>query len=628
MKRFKPNVIYVALLVVVCLFMSGAIYSVYRLSQSPRLIPHGPLGEGLGAVLQLESEVVDLLHLLARFNDETANMSADRISLQLDVVWSRKMILDSGAVHLFISTIPGYVDTLQIVQSTLEAVDPLMAQIQAGDPEAANAMYTQLAPLQQPLHMLSVEVVHWHVATLATTAVQTRQLLSNTMMFLIIALLSGSIISVLLMWQIRTVTREVAVRRAAERAAEERTVELRVANEELAATTRAKDEFLAGMSHELRTPLNAIMGLSEIMQKERSLSDKQRRHLRIIHESGQHLLALISDILDIARVGAGELQLVFEAVSVEAVCQAALQLIKPVADKKHQYITTRMDNTAHTIRADKRRLTQILVNLLSNAVKFTPARGHIGLEVERDADAGVVRFIVWDNGIGIAKEAMTRLFEPFVQLDSGLSRQYSGSGLGLSLVYHMAELHGGSVSVESTVGKGSRFTVFLPWSAVAQDEKTPMVIDAGEQATSAQVSEDASATSKRPLILVTEDNEAYALILAEYLQTEGYQVIVAGDGSEAIQCVRDRHPDLILMDIQMPGMDGLEAIHRLRNEEKLTIPIIALTALAMPGDRERCLAAGADAYLSKPVNMQYLLTFIGSQFVKTTFHATPSPFPM
>ena len=247
---------------------------------------------------------------------------------------------------------------------------------------------------------------------------------------------------------------------------EERTVELSAANAELARAARLKDEFLASMSHELRTPLTGILGLSEALQLQvyGPHNEKQLKALRSIEESGQHLLNLINDILDLSKIEAGKVELQIGAVAVAEVCQASLRMIKEIAQKKKLKVSFNLDMLVTTAQADSRRLKQMLVNLLSNAVKFTPEEGSVGLEVEGDAAHKTVRFIVWDTGIGIAPEDMPRLFRPFVQLDARLAREYSGTGLGLSLVQRMADMHGGSVTVESEPGKGSRFTITLPWA--------------------------------------------------------------------------------------------------------------------------------------------------------------------
>jgi PAS domain S-box-containing protein len=393
----------------------------------------------------------------------------------------------------------------------------------------------------------------------------------------------------------------------------ERTAELSKANAELARASRLKDEFLAGMSHELRTPLNTILGSSEILQSETfgALNERQAKYARNIEESGRHLLALINDILDISKVEAGKLQLEIGPVSVAAVCEASVRMVKQLAHKKQLDLSTTFNNTVTTLQADERRLKQVLVNLLSNAIKFTPAGGKIGLEVGEDPAREAIYFCVWDTGIGISKEDMDRLFQPFVQLDSSLSRQHAGTGLGLSLVSRMVELHKGGVSVESGVGQGSRFTIFLPYSEPATavnpvDERKP------EASRPVQAALDHWQTGKeKPLILLADDNEDNINMILDYLQEQGYQVIVARSGSEAIARANEDRPDLILMDIQMPEMDGLEATRRLRaNPGLLQVPIITLTALAMPGDRERCLEAGANDYLSKPISPRELVKTI------------------
>ncbi|HEX9924347.1 MAG TPA: response regulator [Anaerolineae bacterium] len=394
----------------------------------------------------------------------------------------------------------------------------------------------------------------------------------------------------------------------------ERTAELRTANVELARAARLKDEFLASMSHELRTPLNGILGMTETLQEKiyGPLNERQLKALQRVEESGRHLLALINDILDLSKIEAGKFDLQIGPIPFEAVCEASLRLIKQEAHKKRLKITASIDAAVTTLHADKRRLKQILVNLLSNAVKFTPEGGQIGLEVVGLPEPQVVNLTVWDQGIGIAPEGMDRLFKPFVQLDSALARQYEGSGLGLALVYRMVEMHGGSVTVESEIGQGSRFTVSLPW----QETDTPDTMDESPDQPSLLALEHlaSSSNSQGPVVLLVEDNETLIETVVDYLQNKGYRLIVAQDGENAIEQATLKQPDLILMDIQMPGMDGLEATRRLRADATLVaIPIIALTALAMPGDRERCLEAGANEYLSKPVSLKRLVSVIEAQ---------------
>jgi PAS domain S-box-containing protein len=388
------------------------------------------------------------------------------------------------------------------------------------------------------------------------------------------------------------------------RRVEERTEELALANAELARSARAKDEFLASMSHELRTPLTAILGISEALadQVYGDLTKGQTKAVTTIEESATHLLDLINDILDVAKVEAGRMELTWDQVPVAELCEASLRLIQQSARRKGLTVEATLDPAVRIVPGDSRRLKQVLVNLLSNAVKFTADGGQIGLEVAGDAAAGRARFTVWDTGIGIPKGQLDKLFRPFVQLDNKLSRQHSGTGLGLALVYRMTGLHGGRVDVRSTPGKGSRFSVLLPWS-----QDAPGIGHESLQSDRSTRAADRRAQNGGAMLLIAEDNQDTRAMLCDYLQHMGFRVLPACDGAEAVTAAAEHRPDLALMDIQMPGMDGLEAIERIRGIPPLSnVPIIALTALAMPGDRERCLEAGADEYLSKPVGLKEL----------------------
>jgi PAS domain S-box-containing protein len=395
----------------------------------------------------------------------------------------------------------------------------------------------------------------------------------------------------------------------------ERTAELNRTNLELEHANRAKDEFLATMSHELRTPLTSILGLSESLLEQRrgSLNEHQQNSIQIIESSGSHLLELINDILDLSKIQAGKLEFFPQPISVEEICKASLAFVKAQAVKKSIDVSYENEASISRIYADPRRLKQILVNLLINAVKFTPENGQVSLQVHTDLEQELVQFSVIDTGIGIAPEDLQKLFQPFVQVQSSLNRQYEGTGLGLALIQKLTDLHGGSVQVESEVGKGSRFTINL---AYKQDEisklETPQTsagLPIGKQSSKAKVASERVVA--RGLILLAEDSMANILTIGDYLESHGYEVIIAHDGLEAIQKADAINPDIILMDIQMPVINGLDAIARLRGNPRFTsTPIIALTALAMPGDRERCLLAGASEYMSKPVSLKSLMNTI------------------
>lgn len=396
-----------------------------------------------------------------------------------------------------------------------------------------------------------------------------------------------------------------------------RTEELNQTNIELEYANRAKDEFLATMSHELRTPLNSILGLSESLLEQRRdpLSEHQQRSLQIIESSGRHLLELINDILDVSKIEAGKFDYYPQIIVVDELCRASLSFVKEQATRKSITVTYEEETPVNKVYADPRRLKQILVNLLTNAVKFTPENGQVILQVRADAEQDRIQFSVIDSGIGIALEDLKQLFIPFSQVDNSLTREYEGTGLGLALVQKLTDLHGGSVDVESEVGRGSRFTINLPLGKeiVAQQEiiASGRELSINEQAGKSNLP--AEEQLERGVILLAEDHMANILTIGDYLESHGYQIVIAHDGLEAIEKAEEFHPNIILMDIQMPALDGLEAIRRLRALPRFaSTPIVALTALAMPGDRERCIEAGASEYMSKPVGLKKLLHTINN----------------
>lgn len=444
------------------------------------------------------------------------------------------------------------------------------------------------------------------------------------------------------------------------RAEQEALSQLQEKNTELARATQLKDEFLANMSHELRTPLNAILGMAECFQDGiyGDLNSQQLGAIATIQTSGSHLLELINTVLDVAKIQSGKLELDIAPTLVTELCYSCLALIKPLADKRQITLIPEICTDVGTIDVDERMMRQVILNLLSNAVKFTPNGGRIWLKVEVLADPvadapatppstlSALEFQVIDTGIGIEPEHLAHIFDSFVQVNGRYNRQYAGTGLGLTLVKHMTELHGGSVGVTSTVGQGSCFTIRLPYhqrpeAATRQLSETllealhPGGIDQNRNghlpsqsvqtdghsqnqaipaASHLRLSQHFSSPSKPPLILIAEDNLANFDTFSEYLMMKGFQLIHAHDGKEAVQMTQQHQPDLVLMDIQMPKVSGLEAIQQLRSIPKFQqLPIIALTALASIGERERCLAAGASEYLSKPLKLRYLLEVVQQQ---------------
>ena len=418
--------------------------------------------------------------------------------------------------------------------------------------------------------------------------------------------------------------------------------QLEITNAELARATQLKDEFLANMSHELRTPLNAVIGLAEGLSAEvyGPLNYRQRKTLVTIHRSGSMLLSLINDILDLSKIEAGKLELDMTVLNVRRLLESSLTFVRQMASTKHVQLECHYNQPVGSrYLGDERRLCQLLVNLLSNAVKFTPDGGRVSIEVndgglpleaERALDGEIsperraaswLSIAVADTGIGIAPEHLAKLFEPFTQIDSSLARAHNGTGLGLALVQRIAWLHGGAVTVDSTLGRGSCFRVWLPPSLVSPLPVPGRELVSGGGAgdhddrerggPAAALPGGGEGGRRVPQILIAEDNETNIQVLRDYLLARGYGVLLAHNGLEAVRLARSERPDLILMDVQMPLVDGLAATRRIRGDVSLAeLPIVALTAHAMAGDRERCMEAGMTDYLAKPVKFPLLLEVI------------------
>jgi PAS domain S-box-containing protein len=389
---------------------------------------------------------------------------------------------------------------------------------------------------------------------------------------------------------------------------------LRKANIELERTTRLKDEFIANMSHELRTPLNAILGLSEALEQGifGMLNSQQSNSISTVRKSGTHLLYLINDILDLSKIESGKFKLNLEQVNLKALCNSSLDCVRHQAFNKNIKLNSQITQDVTEIEADERHLRQVLVNLLGNAVKFTPEQGEVTLIVSVNFAESTISFKVSDTGIGIAPEEQEKIFQPFVQIDSRLSKSYPGTGLGLALVKHITEMHKGQVHLQSELGQGSLFTVTLPFKNYCKDNAEKEGIFPENYAQdlndkpSKKITEHHQKPTK-PLILIAAHNEANVDSIIDYFELKGYQLIVAKNGLEAIQIAKQQQPQLILMDLKMPGMDGLEAIRRIRSEpDTALIKIVALTAFAMPEDREKCLQSGATDYLAKPFSLKNL----------------------
>ncbi len=375
--------------------------------------------------------------------------------------------------------------------------------------------------------------------------------------------------------------------------------------DEAEAASAAKSGFLTNMSHELRTPLTAVIGFSDLLgdQLFGKLNEKQLGYVKEISAAGRHLLRLINDILDLAKVESGKMEIRMSPVDLSELLGHCLIMIRETAVKRGLAVDLKVSEQLYEekILADDVRLKQIVMNLLSNAAKFTPAGGKIRLEAEILGEEILVS--VSDTGVGLKRNDQERIFQAFEQLDSSFSRQQQGSGLGLALVRKLVELHGGRIWVESEgEGHGSTFRIVFPFIRWEQKVEAQQLTES-ESSPPTALPDFSGEEKDHPKVLVVEDNEPNMKFTTELLEVAHYQTIQAFSAEEAIKKAETEHPALILMDISLPGMDGLEATQILKqNIATSSIPIIVLTAHAMKDDENRAKAAGCDAYLLKPVN--------------------------
>ena len=383
------------------------------------------------------------------------------------------------------------------------------------------------------------------------------------------------------------------------------------ANQSAQAANLAKSQFLATMSHELRTPMNGILGMSQLLLMPGCSPQDQREYARTILNSGQTLLTLLNDILDLSKVEAGKLELNRAVVDPEQIMHETLSLFSELAQSKNLQIQTVWHGPKQCYWSDPTRLRQMLSNLVSNAIKFTD-QGFIRIEgtaVAAQEDTAVLTFAVTDSGIGIAEDKQALLFTPFSQVDSSASRKFSGTGLGLSIVQKLARLMGGEAGVESSFGHGARFW----FSAHVDILRTDTESNCGERLLPGEPAwPEVQVPEMQPTrVLIVEDNPINRKVLMAQLQRIGIQVESSENGQAAVAAIEaGLAPDLVLMDCRMPIMDGFEATRQIRLLEgtsgRARLPIIAVTANAFADDREKCLSAGMDDFLAKPVNISDL----------------------
>ena len=567
--------------------------------------------DAIWAVYQLDREtraVYELVqHVKYRIGEAGIEAAQEAVAprdlvTRYDILYSRLSVLANSKYNVFFEQSPNFRSRITTIQTKILAIEPVFNEI------AAKKNYTDIdfAPVEETLEKIRSATNEFLVRTNATISearaearndVFHAQMLAFLFMFAIVVAALFLALHMLLQVRIVKQTREGMNKAAAE---------FEKAYEAAEAGNKAKSEFLATIGHEIRTPLNGILGMAELLAQ-KQLPEEETGYVRTITSSGNTLLEMINEILDFAKIEYGSLETEQIVFRLDELVQEAAAVVEGKALEQNDELKLNIDPTLEKafIKSDPTRLKRVLLNLLSNAVKFTE-NGSIHVDVVAGkvvAETLELKISVKDSGIGIAEEAQKQLFTAFHQVDSSISRRFGGTGLGLAICKQIVEAMGGSIGVFSIPGEGATFSFTLPVQLAHAPAANLTGLDSGSTPT---------ALIPRLRILLVEDNVINQRVATKLLERLGQEVIVASDGREAIKHVQDATFDLVLMDVQMPDLDGIAATRLIRNIgapfDKL--PIVAMTANASDRHRQDCLDAGMNAFESKPVTFQRLATIL------------------
>ena len=573
------------------LFFAAALVVVGLVAWRQHALSESVGGNAVWHAYKLDRDVVELRSLLAH-PDPSAEKPLLTMRIRLELLYSRLNLLQEGDITRLLAEIDVAEELVGQVESHLDAMEAQLRRLERLDAEARSQLISRLEILAGVTERLII-AINGHLAEATTLERSALQTLYVVLLLLILAMsLAASLVVIFLF-------RESRDNAAARRELETLSRELEVTAQRAESSSRAKSEFLATVSHEIRTPLNGVIGMSDLLQ-DQPLPVKARHFADTIHDSAQRLLELINDILDFSKIEAQRLECEERPFDLAELVEGAVALFAPRAEARGLHLACDLDpRLPLRVVGDAGRLRQVLLNLLSNAIKFTE-QGEVRLGVRALSD-GTVCFEVVDTGIGIPPGSQRQLFEPFQQGDPSTARRFGGTGLGLVISQRLVEALGGRLAFESEPGRGSRF-----WFVLTLPEATAGDVEGNASAT---VPEGGLAGAR---LLVVEDDPVNQQVARAMLERLGCRVSVAEAADVALSWAAREHFDLIFMDVQLPGMDGLEATRRLRARGgwSAEVPVVAMTAGGPRGDQARCLAAGMNGYLTKPLFQQALVALL------------------